>query len=418
MRFVLGLLICIQLFVALPSRAVTVSSKPDVRFNFQAVNVAQIVGLVYMDALKVPYVVAPEVLRDERIVSIRFDPEHGNFRVFWLAFLDSLGLAVDTRSGVDFVGVKKPLADIVEPVDILVYRPLHRSVRYLVDVLGPAFSPLAFSVQRAVKPGLDDKVPSNPPPRSASASISVDSDVLLFNGTEKEIARLKRVLPAVDTSVGEVMVKAIVYEVTTGASDGSAFSLALSVLGGRLGVSVGSSVGPLDNALSIKTGSIDAVISAFQGDSRFKAISTPSLRVKSGSRAELMVGQEVPTLGSVSYVQGSTVPVQSVEYRSSGVILALQPTVRDRGIEMMVEQQISGFATTQSGVNNSPTLTKRSLTTSVTARDGELIVLGGLTQDKSMASGSGQSFLPKFMRSSSASDDKTEVLLLLQVMKL
>lgn len=398
--------------------AAPVGDKPDVSFNFQAVNVAQVVGLVYMDALKVPFVVAPEVLKDERVVSFRFDPERGDFRQFWRAFLDSLGLAVETRNGVDFVGLKKPLVEVVEPTDFFVYRPLHRSVRYLVDVLGPAFSPGAFSVQRAVKPALDDKVPSNPPPRSASAAISVDSDVLLFNGTDKEIARFKRVLPVVDTSVGEVLVKAIVYEVTTGASDGSAFSLALSLLGGRLGVSVGSSVGPLDNALSIKTGSIDAVISAFQGDSRFKAVSTPSLRVKSGSRAELMVGQEVPTLGSVSYQQGSSVPVQSVEYRSSGVILALQPTVRDAGVEMLVEQQISDFATTRSGVNNSPTLTKRSLSTSVTAQDGELIVLGGLTQDKASSTSGGQSFLPKFMRSSGQSSEKTEVLLMLQVTKL
>ncbi len=45
-------------------------------------------------------------------------------------------------------------------------------------------------------------------------------------------------------------------------------------------------------------------------------------------------------------------------------------------------------------------------------------ILGGLTQDKTMTSGSGQLFLPKFMRSSSASDEKTEVLLLLQVTKL
>lgn len=50
---------------------------------------------------------------------------------------------------------------------------------------------------------------------------------------------------------------------------------------------------------------------------------------------------------------------------------------------MIVDQQISDFASTRSGVNNSPTLTKRSLITTVSTRDGELIVLGGLTQDKS-----------------------------------
>lgn len=113
--------------------------------------------------------------------------------------------------------------------------------------------------------------------------------------------------------------------------------------------------------------------------------------------------------------QGGSQAVQSVDYRSSGVILGLSPTVRDEGVELLVEQQISDFARTETGVNNSPTLTKRSLTTTVNAGDGELIVLGGLTQEKNSSSSSGLSFLPSFMRSDSRDDSRTELLLLLQV---
>ena len=97
------------------------------------------------------------------------------------------------------------------------------------------------------------------------------------------------------------------------------------------------------------------------------------------------------------------------------MILALAPTVRESYVEVRVDQQISDFARTETGVNNSPTLTKRSLTTALTVKDGELIVLGGLTQSKISDTRSGLPFLPAFMHSSGGSETKTEVLLLLQV---
>lgn len=107
--------------------------------------------------------------------------------------------------------------------------------------------------------------------------------------------------------------------------------------------------------------------------------------------------------------------IQSVEYRSSGVILDITPQVRDEGIDLHVVQQISDFVKTETGVNGSPTLTKRSFSTDVTVAAGELVVLGGLTQDKNSEARSGLSFLPKLLQSSSLVDNRTEVLLLLQV---
>lgn len=386
-----------------------------VKLDFQAVNVSQVVGLVYVDAMPAPFVIAPEVLDDKRLVSFRFNSTDGDLFAFWRSFLDSLGYSVAIRAGVHFIGPKAKSVDAVEAKDLFVYRPRHRSVRYLVDLLAPVFSPTAFSVQRGISSGLaGDRPESGAPPGSAAALVNVDSDVLVFNGSARELERFKAILPSLDVATGEVVVKAIVYEVTTGRSEASAFSLAASILGGRFGVSLGSSAA-LEDALTIRTGSIDAAISAFKGDSRFKAVSTPSMRVKSGQKAHLMVGQDVPTLGSVSYTQGSSVPVQSVEYRSSGVIFDLVPTVRDGGIDVVVDQSISDFARTQTGVNNSPTLTRRSLSTTVGMADGELVVLGGLSQDKNSASGGGQSFFPSFMRSNDVSDSRTEVLLMLQV---
>jgi type II secretory pathway component GspD/PulD (secretin) len=76
----------------------------------------------------------------------------------------------------------------------------------------------------------------------------------------------------------------------------------------------------------------------------------------------------------------------------------------------------SGKTTT--GVNNSPTLNKREITTQITAKDGDLIVLGGLDEDKSGNDSSGISFLPDWMRSKGSETTKTQILLILQVQRL
>lgn len=411
-----------QAVESLPLPNLTRSSlvKP-VKFDFQAVSVAQVVGLVYMEAIKQAYVIDPAVLKDERLVSFRFDTSKGDVRAFWRSFLDSLGFRVESRGGVDFVTAKKPEEQVKPNFEVYIYHPQYRSAGYLTDLLTPLFSAGGFTSNRSVRVPTGDKIPAGaitPPQGSAAAMIDQDSDTLIFQGTAIEIERLAKILPQVDTAGGEVAVKAVVYEVSTGNTDGTAFSLALNLLGGKLGVAVGSDATMLNNAVTFKAANFEMALSALAGDSRFKVVSTPRVRVKSGGTARLTVGQDVPTLSSVTYPQGGGNAVQSVEYRSSGVILNLSPVVRGATVDMTVDQQISDFAKTETGVNSSPTLTKRALTTTVSAADGELIVLGGLTTDKDSQGTSGLSFLPKFMRTSSQSSNRTEVLLLLQATKI
>lgn len=390
----------------------------EVKFDFQSVNVAQVISLVYLEALKQPYVIDPSVLKDDRLVSFRFDTGSGNLKSFWREFVDSLGFQIETRNGVDYLFSKKAPEEIKPVTEVFVYRPQYRQVSYLTGLLTTLFTSGTFTVNRPVHANVGAKNPPNSAaPGSAAAFIDQDSDTLVFQGTSEEVAKLKKIIPLVDVATGEVVVKLVVYEVTTGKTEGSAFGLALNLLGGRFGLSIGN-VNSLANSISIKSANIDAALSALSGDTRFNAISTPQLRVKSGTQARLTVGQDVPTLGAVTYPQNGGQPVQSVEYRSSGVILDLLPVVRESTVDMTIDQQISDFAKTQTGVNNSPTLTKRQLSTTVSVADGELVLIGGLTQDKNTDTHSGMSFLPKFFHTKSNDDSRTEIILMLQILRI
>ncbi|MBS4068166.1 MAG: hypothetical protein KGZ62_06165 [Sulfurimonas sp.] len=102
----------------------------------------------------------------------------------------------------------------------------------------------------------------------------------------------------------------------------------------------------------------------------------------------------------------------------SSVILDLKPTVAEAGVDLVVKQTISSFVPTTNGVNTTPTLIKRELTTTVGTSHDEVVVLGGLDETKTSTDRSGLPFIPSWLHSQTSDDSKTEVLLVLQVQKI
>lgn len=145
--------------------------------------------------------------------------------------------------------------------------------------------------------------------------------------------------------------------------------------------------------------------------------SIAQLRVKSGEQARLTVDTETPILGAAQVDRNGN-PVQSVEYRPSGVILDLRPDIREDVADLKVTQQISNFIPTTNGVNNSPTLIKRELMTSVGVKSDDVLVLGGLDEDKRSDDRKGIPWLPAWLGSSGKTQSKTEVLLILQATRI
>lgn len=385
------------------------------RFDFASIGVGQVIQLLYAEALSSPFVLDPEVIADTRSVSFRYSTEKGDLKAFLRSFLHSLGYVIEHREGVDFIAKRKPQEALQAEQDAFVYVPKFRDVPYLARLLAPLFKG-AFTVNRGVHSGeakLDKPVAEG----SAASLVDQTADALIFAGESREIEKLRNLLTQVDTAVGEVAVRGVVYEVSNSNKSGSAFGLLASVLGGKLSMGLGSMTS-IGNFVQFKQASLDVIYSALSNDNRFKVLSSPSLRIRSGSKGRFSVGQDVPVLGALSYPQGSGQAVQSVEYRSSGVIFDIRPTVRDGVIELSIDQQLSNFVVTTTGVNNSPTLTKRALQTSVGLQDGDVIVLGGLTENRESQTRDGLSFLPRMLHTKGGENSNSEILLVLQVQRL
>ncbi|EBT6265756.1 type II and III secretion system, partial [Salmonella enterica] len=252
-------------------------------------------------------------------------------------------------------------------------------------------------------------------PASDGHFMSQSGDTFLYRGTASEIAQIRALMPVIDTRPEQVDVTAYVYEVNTDERNGSGLALAAKLLNGHFSISTGTRQG-YGNFIRFSSGSLDALYELFRTDNRFSLVTGAHSQVVSGSSAMLAGGASVPTLGSVSYENGT--PVQSVEYRNTGVTLQVSPVVTEDLISMNINEQLSDYSETTTGVNNSPTFTNRQITTTVNMKDGDIIVLSGLTQDKDGKQSTGLSFLPKSW--STKSDQKTgmDLLIVLQARKI
>lgn len=407
----------LRILASLLSLALTGTAQAKlVNLDLQGASIAETVQLIYRESTNTPYVLAPDVLEDERLISFRYTDNQGKFPLFMQYFLDSLGYTVERKSGVDFVRKRVEGEPPIQAEHIYIYQPRYREVSYLSRTLTPLFKG-SFVTNRSVRATPEASPKSEVPASSAASLIDQSSDVLVFAGAEEEIQRLRELLPQVDQRVGEVAVRGLVYEVSNSDRQGSAFGLLANLLGGHVGIGIGSTATNLGNFIQIKNTSLDAVYSMLSSDSRFKVVSSPVLRIQSGSQGVFSVGQEVPVLGALSYSQGAGQAVQSVEYRSSGVIFDVRPVVKESIIDLDINQQLSNFVKTTTGVNNSPTLTKRELKTKVGMEDGDVIVLGGLTESKDTNTRDGLSFLPRFLHTTGYEQSGSEILLVLQVQR-
>ncbi|HUC69312.1 MAG TPA: type II secretion system secretin GspD [Stellaceae bacterium] len=126
------------------------------------------------------------------------------------------------------------------------------------------------------------------------------------------------------------------------------------------------------------------VLSALSEVTHVDVVSAPHLVVLDHQTAYLQVGDEVPTVtaSAISTITTNAPIVNSVQYIGTGVILQVTPRVNNSGlVSLDIDQSVSDVETTTSSTINSPTISQRRITTSVTVEDGETVALGGLILD-------------------------------------
>ncbi len=135
---------------------------------------------------------------------------------------------------------------------------------------------------------------------------------------------------------------------------------------------------------SVSTDDFSLLLKALESQGRVQVLSNPSVMAANNQPARIQVGEEIGRASSSSISSGGTSQT-IVEYLDIGVILNVTPSINPDGfVRMTITPEITDLTNETTQVTEDlavPILTKRTAETTVTVRDGQTIVLGGLIQD-------------------------------------
>lgn len=226
------------------------------------------------------------------------------------------------------------------------------------------------------------------------------SNSIIITAPEHLQVSLQRVVSQLDQRRPQVMVEAIIAEVSTDLSN--KFGVGLAANGARngdTGVVGYSNFGGLNTILNLVNGATSIpggfllgagsekfglVMEALKGDGATNILSTPTLVTLDNEEASIVVGKNVPFVTG-SFTSGDSGgsannPFQTITRQDVGLTLKVKPQInRDNTITMKIEQEVSSLSSSSSA---SDIITnKSSINTSAMVEDGQVLVLGGLIQD-------------------------------------
>jgi len=253
------------------------------------------------------------------------------------------------------------------------------------------------------------------PESPVNIQADVTNNALIITGPPDRVRDLQKLVRQLDVRPKEVLIDAIIAEVsgdlsrqlgaqiavlpstgstnypvavsnfTNGALPLATIAGGASAVGQALAASPGVFLGFGSSNGQTRYG---LLLNALQSNSATNILSTPSLMTLDNKQAEIVVGQDVPFVtGSYSTTLnqggGGTVssPFQTIERKKVGITLKVTPQINEGdSVRLKLDLTVSSIAPSISGAVDLITNT-RQVKTVVITDNGAIVVLGGLIQD-------------------------------------
>ncbi len=138
-------------------------------------------------------------------------------------------------------------------------------------------------------------------------------------------------------------------------------------------------------AVSVLMGDWTALIQAVSNQSNSNILSSPSITVMDNGEASFIVGEEVPVITGSAAGSNNDNPFQTVDRKEVGIKLKVVPQINEGdSVQLNIEQEVSNVLGANGAVD--VRFAKRQLNTSVMVNDGQMIVLGGLIDERAVES--------------------------------
>lgn len=217
---------------------------------------------------------------------------------------------------------------------------------------------------------------------------NLNTNALIVNTNPSNLQALRDVIALIDRPPAQVLIEAVIVEASLDEStklgftfdwtESPAFGSSNTSQRTQVTLPVTDLTGGIRTTILGK--SFNAIVQAIKTDRRFKVLSTPRIFTQNNRQAAISIGQEVP-IPNARQSFGST--TQDIEYKRVGVVLDVTPHITaDGNVNIEVGQdanEIAGFTTIFD--NQVPIINLRSTETTVSMKDGQTIVLGGLIRN-------------------------------------
>ncbi len=239
-------------------------------------------------------------------------------------------------------------------------------------------------------------------------------------GTTSDLRQIGTLINQVDTVLPQAHIDVVVTEVTltkdqaTGLSAFNidyGFTSGSSANGTTTPATVGgpktySTTGPTaENSITSPAFTINGVLTSWnmnaifqvaRANSNVKVLSNPSLTVTHNAIGSISVGEAIPVINSsttnLNTAQGAL--TSTVTYRNVAITLNVTPLIgKDGSVNMNITQTVDDVVS-QVNINGNaqPVIGSRTISSTVTVQDGDVLVLGGL-RSRSVSSTHGIMFL-------------------------
>lgn len=235
--------------------------------------------------------------------------------------------------------------------------------------------------------------------RLSTVVVDKASNTLIFQANPDEFGQILSLLQNLDKPTKSALIEVTVAELNLTNDSKLGFEWLTDHVKARGGytASAGSSAGSTGGVniqIFNPAGAARVAIDALATDNRATILSSPRLMARNGESATIQVGDEVPIITSqqTTPISGTNTNglLQTVQYRSTGVILKIKPVIHSGDqIDLDISQEVSQPATTKTGLSTTPTISTRKVETKLTLRNGSTVMLAGLIDGSGSEGASG-----------------------------
>lgn len=215
------------------------------------------------------------------------------------------------------------------------------------------------------------------------------SNKLVISTSPRYMETVLTIVRELDRPPPQVMIEVLLAEVTLDTARSWGMDAKVGPIGGDMtmvgysavGAGVTSAIGVPNFAVS--SAEFQLLVRALESQGKLEVLSNPQVMAKDNEEAQIQVGENVPIVNGVErFAQGNS--QATIERKDVGIILKVTPSISPDGfVQMKINPEISTLTarTVQVGSDvSAPIISKRTVDTRVTVKDGQSVIIGGLIQ--------------------------------------